>query len=331
VDRTQTNADLAQQLQDLTGDLAVGPDHAADDYSSTEPRRRMVWVEFAGTPNDPMDLYFGRVLATAPDPVVAFPNSPPAVIREAPLPIDPEPVRVILPGQPTDENGLNAMQRLIPTNPKGTRFLIPLPPGLNPDSPELFGMFTYEFRPGHDEQRWSTARSRFGPPLRVPEIQHPAPALPCYVRRSKDFVELSAPYATVTHLGRDLAPPTPATEMWFLLYAQVREASGQSSRNVLLRRARGESPKAPSDGSTRYSSADIDFDRTNILLRELGLATDSPMSVLAVELLPSPLVIQPILVAIGDRNNRYADPLGANLGQVRILRSSPLVPVPAIC
>ena len=315
----------------VSAGIALSEYHAADDYSSTEPRRRMLWVEFDGIPSDHMDAYFGRILANAPDPVAAFPNTPPAEIREAPLPIDPEPVRVILPGQLPDENGLNAMQRLISTNPAGNRFLIPLPPGMNPGSPELFGMFTYEFRLGHDEQRWSTARGRFGPPLRVTGIQHPAPSLPCYVRRSNDFVEVSAPYATVTHLGRDLAPPTPATEMWFLLYAQVHEASGQSSRNVLLRRARGESPQAPSDGSTRYSSADIDLDRTNILLRQLGLSTDSPMSVLAVELLPAPIVHQPLLVAIGERINRYDDPLGANLGQVRILRSSPLTPVPAIC
>src|SRR5205823_1445072 len=127
-----------------------------------------------------------------------------------------------------------------------------------------------------------TARGRFGPPLRVTGVQHPVPGLPCYARRSRDFVEVSAPYATVTHLGRDLAPPTPATEIWFLLYAQVRESSGESSRNVLLRRVRGQSPQSPSDGSTRYSFAEIDFDRTNILLRQLGLATESPMSVLAV-------------------------------------------------
>ena len=79
---------------------------------------------------------------------------------------------------------------------------------------------------------------------------------------------------------------------------------------------------------TRYSSAGIDFDRTNIMLRQLGLATDSPMSVIAVELLPAPLGF---FVVPGGKTNRYADPLGANLGQVRILRSSPLVPVPAIC
>ena len=66
-----------------------------------------------------------------------------------------------------------------------------------------------------------------------------------------------------------------------------------------------------------------------MLLRQLGLATDAPMSVLAVELLPSPLVHQPF--GPGEKTNRYTDPLGANLGQVRILRSSPLVPVPAIC
>ena len=146
----------------------------ADDYSSTEPRRRRLWVEFTQTPADCKDQYYCRVLARAPDPVLAIPNAPPPVVREDPLPIDPEPVRVILPAQPEDENGLNAMQPLIPAEPGSTRFLVPIPRGLNEDSPELFGIFTYEFRAGHDKRRWCTARGRFGPPLRVTGVQHPA-------------------------------------------------------------------------------------------------------------------------------------------------------------
>ena len=53
------------------------------------------------------------------------------------------------------------------------------------------------------------------------------------------------------------------------------------------------------------------------LLHALCLAPDAPLSVLAVELLHE---AQP-----------PDDPLGANLGRMRILRTSPLVPVPAVC
>jgi hypothetical protein len=115
----------------VSAGIALSEFHAPNDYSFTEPRRRMLWVEFDRKPDDSEDAYFGRVLATAPDPVVAWPNAAPAVLREAPLPMDPEPVRVILPGQPADENGLNAMQRLVPeTDPSGARYLIPLPAGI---------------------------------------------------------------------------------------------------------------------------------------------------------------------------------------------------------
>ncbi|WP_201364625.1 hypothetical protein [Dictyobacter formicarum] len=54
------------------------------------------------------------------------------------------------------------------------------------------------------------------------------------------------------------------------------------------------------------------------ILSELALPLDSPLSVLAVELLPG-----------GSTAPR--DPLGTNLGQQRILRTSPLTPVPAVC
>jgi hypothetical protein len=44
-----------------------------------------------------------------------------------------------------------------------------------------------------------------------------------------------------------------------------------------------------------------------------------------VELMPAPLIND------GGNLNRYGDPLGADLGQVRILRTSPLTPVPTAC
>ena len=305
--------------------IAFAPYARSADYSSTDPRRRSLWVEFETPPRDPLDRYFCRVLAHAPDPLLGVVGQPPDLVREHPLPIDPEPVRVILPGQPEDENGLNAMQPLESTEPGATRFLVPFPPGLNADSPELFGMFTYEFRLGHDARRWSTARGRFGPPLRVTGVQHPAPTLPCYVLRTDTMIETGAPFAEGMSEGRDAVIASPNTEMWFMLYAQVREASGAGWRNVLLKRTRGNRPERPPEGSVRYSTAAIELGETAVTLRGLALSPEAPLSVLAVELIPAPL--------LGPRfpPNRYADPLGADLGQVRILRSSPLVPVPAAC
>jgi len=298
----------------------------ADDYSSTEPRRRRLWVQFAETPADTLDQYYCRVLARASDPMLASPNAAPAVVREDPLPIDPEAVRVILPGQPTDENGLNAMQPLIPAEAGSTRFLVPLPPGLSEDSPDLFGMLTYEFRAGHDNRRWSTARGRFGPPLRVTGVQHPAPPLPCYVNRTNQLVETSAPFAQAVAGGVDQGASL-NTEIWFLLYAQVREASGASWRNVLLKRQQGTPPLNGDDIVVRYATAGIPLSDAAAALRNLSLAAESPLSVLAVELLPASRQV----LAEGLPLNRYRDPLGADLGQVRILRTSPLVPVPPAC
>lgn len=302
----------------------------ADDYSSTKPRRKRLWVEFEASAADPKDRYFGRVLAHAVDPLLGAPRPAPPEVREEPLPIDPEPCRVVLPAQPVDENGLNAMQPLTPEKPGSARFLVPLPPGLTEDSLELFGMFTYEFRIGHDAQRWSTARGRFGPPLRVTGVQHPAPGLPCYVRRTETEVHASAPYAAAVQEGYN-STESPTTEVWFLLYAQVQEASGAGWRNVLLSRKRGEAQAKTGNGDVLYSNAAIQLRVAKSILRDWAIARDSALSVLAVELIPAPLVRQGGVVAPDFRFNRYADPLGADLGQVRILRTSPLIPVPPAC
>ena len=55
----------------------------------------------------------------------------------------------------------------------------------------------------------------------------------------------------------------------------------------------------------------------HISLEALGFHDNAPLSVLAVELLPQDMI--------------PADPLGANLGGQRILRTSPLTPVPPMC
>lgn len=62
------------------------------------------------------------------------------------------------------------------------------------DSPELFGMFTYEFRVGH-AVGWSTGQERFGRPLRVTGVQHPAPTLICSALRGPAGLEVSARFA----------------------------------------------------------------------------------------------------------------------------------------
>ena len=141
-----------------------------------------------------------------------------------------------MPGQSDDEAGLDAMQPMIPlTSP--VHFLLPLPSGLAVDAPELFGMFTYEFRVGH-ATNWSTAQGRYlaPPALRVAGVQHPAPPLLGTVSSLPATVSVAAPYATPVFGGRNLLPAGPRTQLWALLYAQVTQADDTGQRNVLLAR-----------------------------------------------------------------------------------------------
>ena len=186
---------------------------AASDYSATSPRERVLWIEFDQPIADPDDCYFGRVLAYGPDPLLAYQLSPvpdPALMltesTEPALPVDPEQVRAIFPGQASDSAGLQAMAQLIPAvansgGTQGTFFMLPLPPGVGPEDPQLFGFWTYEFRVGH-AKLWSTAQGRFGRPLRASGIQHPPPALICSVNRTDEGVAVSAPYASAILNGR---------------------------------------------------------------------------------------------------------------------------------
>lgn len=127
----------------VSAGIALSEYEKADDYSSTEPRRRMLWFEFADTPTDPQDSYYVRVRAVGPDPMMIreFIRSE---TQETPLPLDPEWMRLITPGQPKDENGLNAMQPLDRTGAE-PHYLAPLPPNLSEASPELFGFSCTKF------------------------------------------------------------------------------------------------------------------------------------------------------------------------------------------
>ncbi len=315
-------ANPVQTPQLASAGIALSPYAPASDYSATAPRQRALWLEFSAPIADPDDTYFGRVLAYAPDQMLTgAPFAGPSGIDpppEPPLAISPELIRVIVPGQSDDEAGLSAMQPLLPSN-SPLHYALPLPSGLAIDAPELFGMFVYEFRVGH-QQKWSTAQGRFGPPLRVAGVQHPAPPLLPVVSSMPETILISASYATPVFSGRNLLPARPRSQLWALLYAQVTQADGASQRNVLLSRLVLERTDETERLMTLTSGmAGGAWARSQIeaLLAGLALPADAPLSALVVETLPD----------IGE----LADPLGGDLGNVRILRTSPLTAIPALC
>jgi len=209
------------------------------------------------------------------------------------------------------------MQPLTPSS-SPVHFMLPLPSGLAVDAPELFGFFVYEFRVGHQVE-WSTAQGRFGPPLRVAGVQHPAPALLGLVSSQPEIVGVSAPYATPVFAGRSLLPPAPRTELWTMLYAQVTQADRIGQRNVLLGRTRLTRQGLHQRPLLPPGLAGALWPRNEIeaILADLALPASTPLSVIVVE-------------TLGDVGS-LQDPLGGDLGHVRILRASPLTPIPAIC
>ena len=165
---------------------------------------------------------------------------------------------MIFPGQASDESGLDAMTQLVPAvansgGSQGTFFMLPLPPGVTTEDLQLFGFWTYEFRVGH-AKLWSTAQGRYGRPLRVSGIQHPAPDLICSASRTEQGIAVTAPYATTILNGRrvfNTGSGDPRTQIWFMLYAQVRQADGTSYRNILLSHVLG----VPLDQFTGFAEA----------------------------------------------------------------------------
>ena len=241
----------AQIPKIVSAGIALSPYVTRNNYSETEPRRRYLWIEFAEPVHDPKDMYFARVLGNAPDQLISN-NSPELLVTpdEPALPIDPEPIRVITFNQSNDDAGLDAMQPMEMSNgadQDANRFyLLPLPPGLHPESPEMFGFFTYEIRVGHyrytdgsewhakGDAVWTCAQGRYGRVLRVPGIQHPAPTLTCIVNRDEKKLYVTAPYAAAVHNGKNVTADPPRTEIWALLYAQVKQADNKEFRNILL-------------------------------------------------------------------------------------------------
>lgn len=237
----------AQVPKIVSAGIALSPYTRNEKYSATEPRRRYLWIEFEEPVKDGKDAYFARVLAYAPDQLISN-NHPELFVSpdEPALPVDPEYIRVITPDQSHDRAGLDAMQPMEKAKDSDRHYLLPLPPGLHSESPELFGFFTYEFRIGHyqyqdtndrhsrGEDVWTTAQGRFGRPLRATGIQHPAPTLTCTVNRDEEKLYATAPYAVAVARGKNVTSDPPRTEIWCLLYAQVKQADNKDYRNVLI-------------------------------------------------------------------------------------------------
>ena len=356
----------AQVPELASAGVALSPYVRDERYANTEPRVRHLWIELEEPIEDPNDALFIRFLAYSPDPLLVKGTELPGLMEapeEPELPIDPEWIRVIRPGQSDDSAGLQAMVELTPAvvgpGEQPRHFLVPIPPGLHPDSDELFGFFTYELRIGH-RHIWSTSQGRFGRALRVTGVQHPAPNLFCTTSRNPQRITVHAPYAVAVHEGKNVTASPPNTEIWCLLYAQVKRADNQDYRNILL----GERKLV-----IRRQKTDIDFvggyaqqlTRTNVdkrvygaavftqaevefALNRLGLPTDLPLSVLCVELLPTqPYLDFPrrgstgVAGSVGDGAPASGigasafRPLSRHLGQFRILRTSPLTEVLDIC
>ncbi|MEO5732910.1 MAG: hypothetical protein ABIN96_16195 [Rubrivivax sp.] len=306
----------------VSAGIALSPHQNAEDYSSTAQRRRMLWLEFEAQPGDPDDAYFVRVLASAADPLLT--REALAEVVEPALALDAETVRMIVPGQARDDAGLQAMQPLQLPSGSGAHFLVPLPEGLDADSPELLGLFTYEIRLGHVGARWSTAQGRFGPPLRVAGVQHPPPPLVCQAFRNANEIRVRAPFATPVQDGRHVRPPEgPKTRLWGLLYARVQQADAAAWRNLMLMRVPLRPP--PGDlaerqpetaGPLLFGEGQFAVGELQSLLARHGLGTDAPLTTLVVEFHTEPEI---------------DDPLGRQLGHARMLRVSPLIPVPELC
>ena len=327
----------SQRPKLVSAGIALEPYVRSEDYSHTQPRQRHLWLEFDRPLDNPRDRMFCRVLSYGPDPELTPAGTDIPQSEEPPLPIDPEPIRAIAPGQPSDAAGLFAMTQLVPSTTADPGqlpvfYMMPLPPGVALVDDELLGFFTYEFRVGHADG-WSTAQGRFGTPLRVTGVQHPAPPLRLDLRRNPAGIVVSASFANPVLNGQSLQPMPPRSEIWILLYVQVVQADGQDRRNVLLGRTRAliERPQfgsfgrpagwasaaAPSRSASAAGSVFFPDDEIRSRLRELRLPSNAPLSCLGVELLPN-----------GDP---LPDPLGTDLGHQRIMRTSPLVAVPEIC
>lgn len=347
----------------ISAGIALSPYAHNENYSETVTRERYLWFEFEEPIQDPNDTYFARVLTYAPDPLLSYANPDQLLVKQEdpPLPIPDELIRVITKNHGNDNAGLDAMQFMTAetTSPEPpmikitpTHYLLPLPPGLHNESLQLFGFFTYELRVGHTQHIWCTAKGRFGHPTRVNGVQHPAPPLQCLVNRDDNGIVISAQYAQAVFNGKNITSKPPKTEIWCMLYAQVKQADAKQNRNILLGETmlvyqqtdeelqiagflakRGSltikeanrikiNLDIPATGRGGFSNKEIEA-----LLKQYNLDGDTSLSILAVEMMPryDQYIYKPDYTVDRDR------PLSEGLGNHRILRTSRLVAAPEIC
>ncbi|WP_316829605.1 hypothetical protein [Pedobacter aquatilis] len=381
----------AQVPKLVSAGIALSP-YVADDekYASTDLRQRFLWLEMDSSPNDPNDTYFARVLSNAPDPLLSLVTRKLKTYDpvDPPLSINDEKIRSIIPGMDNDFAGMGAMQEMLrgdDASGKSNFYMLPLPPGLHADSDELFGFFSYEIRVGHKKEIWSTAQARYGRPLKVNGVQHPAPNLTCNVFRRKiplisrvskaevlasraeklvkrtsrlikaspvkitflNEIVITAPFATALLNGENITANPPQTSLWYMLYTQVRQADGLSYRNLLLnsgymayvppkRKVLGKNELALKDEGTKLGMAILKVEDIQQKLAELGLSSESSLSVLCVEMFPMGNTWR-----TDDEKNRSLaeraatqeplNPLTTGLGSYRIYRTSALIPVAEVC
>lgn len=310
----------AQVPKIVSAGIALTPYEKSDDYSSTNDRRKVLWIEFAEPVENPTDDdYFAFVKSYSPDPILLTGQQPISDPKDN-IPFLPaELIRVITQDQSDDQAGLNAWQRLLPCKEMSPRhFIIPLPPGLNLDSKELFGFFTYQFCVGH-ARVWSTAQGRFGRPITITGIQHPAPSIRCITTRDESGVSMTADFATPVFNGRNLLG-NPQTELWGVLYAQVSQANGMENRNILLTRRQMYMKRdnyLKKQITEANASCGWSNDEIAMMLVNFGLPKETSLSVVAIEMYKN--------------FEAVIEPLGENLGKMRIYRTSRLVKVPMIC
>ena len=184
------------------------------------------------------------------------------------------------------------------------------------------------------------------------DAQHPAPSLKCLVERDESCIKVTAQYAAAVFNGKNVAANPPRTEIWCMLYAQVKQADGKQNRNFLLSETMLEfrqkdeqinlenflakrnsmsvvaansikiNMDMPLTGQGGWSANDIET-----LLEQFNLHGETGLSVLAVEMMPryEQYIYKP------DFPVNYERPLSQGLGRYRILRTSRLVAAPEYC
>lgn len=285
----------------VSAGVALSAYESDEKYTLSNTRQKFLWFEMDEPPLDENDTYYVRVLANAPDPMLCLVDE--AIMfnvpAEPPLNINDEKIRTIIQGMDNDYAGIGAMQEMVAENTAKPRyFMVPLPQGLHAESDELFGFFSCEIRVGHKKELWSTAQGRYGRPLKVNGVQHPAPALICNAFRRKyknaytsvlvNEIAITAPYANAVLNGKNVAALPPQTSLWCFLYAQVKQADGKAYRNILLasKPLLYKRSKLQVDDGNRYGICSFSQPEISAVLRAIGLPVSSSLSVLTVEMFP---------------------------------------------